>query len=129
VWNYYHRQARPLYVREYVGGAGYAGPWRYFNNNASNKVDFVVGVAGEPLLVMPTGELSGGSGTAYVSWDPDGGASGQVPAVRAGAGTTLQASAVGLYTPAVGYHYLALTQFGSGTASFEAGQLDAILWA
>jgi len=122
VWNMYNRSARILKKVESESSWTYAAAaWRPINNNADNKVEFVLGLTQDPLFLLHTGYVSNSStGSSAVGIALD---SSNVNNADLRVCTDVDnATIFAIYQKLVasGYHYLQLTEWmsGVGTSTF-----------
>jgi hypothetical protein len=126
VWNYYNRARRPFRKREATGSWTYtAASYRYWNNSSANKVELVIGVSEDPayLQFVGNGKHSSNAGYAAICAIGLDRTNADDSSVMSGAGITdgggAIAAAVFNEFLAVGYHYLALLEYGgAATATF-----------
>ena len=120
LWNYYHRVERPLVVRESTDTWSYttAATWRSVNNSTANRVEFVIGVAEDPVRLRhygyPTVVTSPAVASVGIGLDSTSANSAQIiGATRALSPLTAEYSG----TPAAGGHYLQLLEANSTTST------------
>ncbi len=123
VWNYCNRVFRHQYVNESTSSWAYAtDAWRSTNGNASNKVEFVIGV-NESLVTSDVMSLIKGSTTginyvaAGVGLDSSTVNAAYVYGSSADSGAMLQMWATYEGFPGIGYHYLQWLERGNATST------------
>jgi len=130
VWNYYNQLDREMYKENLTGHSYTTGAARYWNNDAANKIEFVIGVADEPNRVSLTAELLGnGTNQPYagIGFDaatlvsPAAGAVGNTAVDYVRAGTTLD------HRSGIGYHFYAISEYGATGASFLLAGINAAI--
>lgn len=117
LWNYYNRSTRVLRVRDTTDSWTYAtASYRSWNNSTANRVEFVRGLAEEPVSLsftaqmLQTGSVAGAIGIGLGSTTANGAFiyNYSIPSFA----TVLRAEYKD--TPAVGYNYLQLLEYASG---------------
>lgn len=118
LWNYYNQVERKLLVTDGTNSWSYGtATWRSLNNSTANRVEFVTGVLVKPVNFHHI--LYAATQTVYAGIALD--ATNTTNAsIKASTGiTTAGNNAISFYSayPAVGYHYLQLTEKGNGTSA------------
>lgn len=135
VWNYYNRCQRPLRFYSSASHNYSSATPRYWNNTSASRVELVIGVSEDAVLVMITARiLSGGSNSlayVYVTIDsPDTGIINEGVDVANSTLVTVQiggATAPLLTQTTAGYHYFAAIEQShvTGTTTFTLAHLSA----
>lgn len=125
LWNYYNRANKRMNKADATSHTYSTGSYRQWNNDAANKVEFVVGVAEDSVPAFCQSDMSGATGGI------SGLASNTTGNIHAKAlSTVAEANLFGLVvyaatTFAAGYNYIALNEFGAASVTFAS----ATLWA
>jgi hypothetical protein len=129
VWNLYNPVARSLAVIDTTDTWAYAtGTWRQANGATGNKVELVVGLAGDSLAadVLAYASMnnnSARSSSVAVGVDSITAPSGLRTAAFNASASTAQMAMFGMYRGvlAAGYHYFARLEFGADSGSTFIG--------
>lgn len=127
LWNYYHRVPRKMKKQDATASWTYAvAAYRYANNNAANRLNFVIGVAEDSVSADLDARASAtGAGPSQINSiglnsNTAQAADATAPLVSvaaASAGTSVHSHYEGV--PAAGFNYLAWLEFANGgTLSF-----------
>lgn len=130
VYNYYNRVNRRVYIHPTGAHTYTTAAWRYWNNDSTNKVEFIIGVLEDAITMQAQGDLNpsaaGVTGILAVGLNTTDGA-GQ-PTFRNDNAETVVAATLGMGFPSLGYNYLAFLEYTSGaTMNFNFGEVAAIL--
>jgi hypothetical protein len=122
VWNYYNRIPRRFYKLDNTDHGYTTGSWRAWNNDATNKVEWIVGVLESPNLITINGGLnSDGSTLVYsgIGYDVVSGAL-DTGVVLIAQNAKLARSGSGLqHYGTIGYHYYAGVQLGATGGNYD----------
>lgn len=121
VWNYYNRVLRRLFVQDENAHNYTTGTWRSWNGNAAIRWEFITGVLENPLDIGLTSQIE----TCYASIGIDVTNTASLPEItnyQNNAGI-IRFSNRGLYYPAVGYHFVQITEYGLSGATQESAYL------
>jgi hypothetical protein len=127
VWNYYNRLETKMAK---IIGSGWSysiAGWRQANNDATNQVEFLVGVAEEPINAEFMMDASVASTVGYLALSLDT-STGYTPGSRTTISTTTTTTAHCTSVnslPSAGYHAILAVEYGSAagiTTSPSAGQ-------
>ena len=127
VWNYYNRVPRLLYATDTTSSWTYnAATWRQWRNTAANKVEFVTGWAEELTELNFTGMLNSGGSAVYaaigIGLDAVDTNISHVAGLVGNTATRIMDIALYKAIPTVGYHYLAMLEFGHASTVTFYGQ-------
>ncbi len=132
LWNLYNQKPRRLAFDESTSHT-YDGGYRYWNNSAASRVEFVVGLSEQAIAATLLFEANSSTSNRYptcsinldVNNASDAYAYGQT--TTGGLGYSLTAGAS--YLPAVGWHYMAVVEgsFSSGSVTFTDCHLRSII--
>ena len=130
IYNYYNRVNRRVYKHPTTAHTYATAAWRYWNNDTSNKVEFIIGLLEDSITMQAQGDLdpsaAGVVGILAAGLNTTSGA-GQ-PVFRNDNAETVVAATIGMGIPSLGYNYLALLEYSSGaTMNFNFGEVAAIL--
>lgn len=126
VWNYYNRIDRRAYVEDANSHNYTTGAWRSWNNNAALRVEFITGVLENPIGVSLNAQIE--TSYAGAAIDATNTASfSAATAYNANAGV-VRAGGRDLYYPAIGYHYIQITEYGLAGATEESAYLNVDIW-
>jgi len=129
VWNYYNRIRRQfLNFDTTASWTDNTAAWKQWNSAAANKVDFVTGWPEDPVCLDFTAVLNSGAsvyGAVGIGIDAVNVNSAQVASYSGKTDTRLQVIAKLEYVFSVGYHYLAMLEYGSVSVVTFYGQAAA----
>jgi hypothetical protein len=129
VWNAYNRVTRRL-LNASTASHSYNGSYRYWNNDAANQIEFVLGEAGQAIVATVSGEQTPAGAGLYA-----------IIAVNIDTTATFTAYAYVTYSapsglgvpyafqPSLGYHFIPALQStaSTGAASWTSYNLSAVL--
>ncbi len=131
IWNYYNRAARPLRKVDTTQSWTYASDTvRFMNNDSNNKIEFVIGLDEDPVIVKHMVMLSGSS-TPYstIGLNLDAADSYHENCIFSSSMATgqHQHTATLEVFAGIGYHYIALLENGraSNTTTFNGNDGEA----
>ena len=123
VWNNYNRMNRPIKIIDTTNYWTYAtGSFRIMNNAAANKVEFVIGLVEDIInlqylmCIYGTNTFQGRLGIGLDSVSTNTATISFMAAAAANTYLTLIATYITF--PPLGYHYLALLEYGAANAQF-----------
>lgn len=119
LWNYYNRVSFPILVTETTNTWAYTtAAWRQWNASANNQFEFVTGVAEDCVNMTVWGHMYTTSGAliAYfnLGLDRSNAKDSQVNTISTDAAANVTRLGAGVFNGrvSVGYHYLALIEYG-----------------
>lgn len=127
LYNYYNRAERSLEKTDTTSHTYTTGSWRYWNNDSTQKVEFVLGIADQnPFVYINTRQDANSGETSIVGFGVDTASTnttGSNP-VNAGPSATVNIGGIGAARagvsgayPAVGYHYISAVEFGAASSA------------
>jgi hypothetical protein len=125
VWNYYNRRKRELSKIESTSHT-YASTIRVWNGDATQKLEFVLGVAEEPLEANLYTDMTAAT-FCYVSWGLDSQSVAYATGPVIYGAHQLSLARWGLVTAGIGYHYLSPLETSSGTSTFAMCDYSAVI--
>jgi hypothetical protein len=123
LWNYFNRVRRQLVKTEATSHA-YAGTTRVWNNDATQKIEYVVGLVEDLLDLVIYVEMTGAT-SCYVAWGID---SQSVvyaygPVIYGALHIALSRSLA--IAPSIGYHYISPLENSTGSSTFASVEYNA----
>lgn len=139
VWNFYNRVRRPLALFDGTNSWNYStATWRQANGTAGNKVEFIIGIAEDPvdMFLSAYGQTTDLTVQALAALALD---STTVPTALIRSGGQANATNTGIQVthpsridtiPSIGYHYIAWLEKGNGNTTVtwygDAGATDDV---
>lgn len=120
LYNYYNQKKRWFFLSDETGHTYGTGAWRYFNNDTSLFVDYVVGVA-EDLHEIGVEGYWNNDYPALLGVGVN--SLGNVPNQTFACGFSQRASSLTSLAPITGYGKWILAEYGNGSAYYVAGRL------
>lgn len=128
VWNYYNQKLRSLAVDDSSGHSYSTATWRYWNNDSSMQIEYIQGIAEDPIEVSAIAQFKassdGDNPVVKLSFDSLG------TSFAAGLGVFnynnqyIRAGNAAWEVKSAGYHYVTLAEIClSGTGTFTSGAL------
>ena len=125
VWNYFNQLPLRLYKVDNTGHTYGTAAYRYWNNDNSNKVEFVIGLTGwcvDFAINMDT--TAGASATAFVGAGLDTASSPQ-PIVGISNGVRSRTAQTAKEMLSAGYHYISSVEYATANSTFFSMRIDA----
>jgi hypothetical protein len=127
VWNYYNRTRRQLYKIDATASWTYnAATWRQWNNSSSAKLEFVIGWVEDLTCLTFTGMVNAGGSGVYGSLGIglDSITTNNALVSTQGGNASERQALIATYEAmfSVGYHYLALMEYGHASVVTFYGQ-------
>ena len=124
LWNAYNRVNRIILKADATYHNYTTTSWRAYNNDSTNNIQWVRGLALEPMVLTVSGAIQS-TASAYIgiSAEDDAGTNwdAESPAVSTSNNTILETSYQFRTFPGIGYHLRTLIEFGgSGATQFDA---------
>ena len=123
VWNFDNQLIRPIYKTTGVTSHTYVtGAWRNWNNDATQRVEFVLGINRGVDISFGCAGTAGFTSQA-AAWDsstPDGYDSIDISAGRAGRNYCSRSTFIG-------YHYLQMVEYGVTGGNYIEGRLEGVI--
>lgn len=130
VWNYYNGISRKLLKRDATSHSYTTVTWRSWNNDATLRVNYVMGVSEYPLWLSVAGEIDADDGAAaYVALGVD--ITDNVTEylyADNGNATTMRTGVSQDYYSAIGYHFVQIVQLGQTSAVFPDAMVAGHIW-
>ena len=121
VWNNYNRVSRRNFKADANSNAYTTGAWRYWNDDSTLNLEFVVGLAEEISTTLLRAYMDGTDVT--VALDDDASAGGDTTLgyilTNSGNGVFFSVAAAGSKLFGVGYHYISILQYGGTNGTFN----------
>src|SRR5512146_58811 len=120
LWNMYNRTPRRLWKWDNTGHTYNAAAYRQWNSTAGNKVEFVLGLAGDAIDMNIVGAVTAAAAGAFgvVSLGLDATnaeAIGLCGVKNGGTGIVRGGNAINIMGAAAGYHYIAMIEYGNAS--------------
>jgi len=125
VWNYFNQFPLRLVKSDSTGHTYGTAAYRYWNNDSSNKVEFVTGLTGwfvDFSINMDT--TAGASATAFVGAGLDT-ASSPHPIVGISNGVRSRTAQTANEMLSAGYHYISSVEYATANSTFSSMRIDA----
>jgi len=121
VFNYYNRVSRKIALIDNSAHNYTTGAFRYWNNNSALNVSYMCGVVEDSWDAAA--KLNGSDHAWQIGFDIDA-ATAADDLLPRGGGTGAYDALRTVYTPSLGYHYIAMLEYGIGSAA----QYEAAFW-
>ena len=128
VYNYYNRVIRVGKMADTTAHSYTTGTWRIWNNNAADKVQFVVGVVEDGVSVLAQTTM-GGAVLQYfgVGFNQMAGGNITTSTLVTGTGVYFCAGPIPVTTLVLGYNFISALEYGIASASQSAAIIQATL--
>lgn len=132
VWNYYNQVKRELYFANDTDTHTYStATWRAWNNDAANKLCFVIGVSESTVTIHTTWYVYGDNAPHFaIGYNVTNAPSGSVISLAnyAATGIEIKLAASGEHMPAEGWNYYAPVEFsGTDENTFDSVWISAAM--
>lgn len=127
VWNYYNRQLRKGKKTDSTSHNYSTGSWRVWNNDATQILQFMIGVVENPILITRR-EYFKGEAYGSVGYDSTSVNLGGEFQVYINSSVYFSYGISNYHLPGVGYHYYSAMQYGSTGGAYVEYFLEAGIW-
>ncbi len=124
LWNYYNRILRYMQRSDFTVHAYNVAAWRYWNNDPTQIVEFLIGILEEPVLIAVNGWRTTGNYNSIVAAGYDGAS----PIGPLYSSAISRNGGAGYRFSGVGKHFFSIAEYGGAAANFHEGHIDVSLW-
>jgi hypothetical protein len=128
VWNYYNRVLSKGYNTNANAHAYTTAAWRMWNNDASEIIEFVIGVAEQPVVVAKRDYCKGDGQLSGIGYDVTNNVISADYYTLSSGNQYLNQSLSRLHAPTAGYHYYSNVQYGSSNGNHIEASIEAWIW-